>query len=224
MSRSAPFQLVRPDAAHDRAAFRSASEPLNRYLREQATQDIRRRAAACFVALADGQRIAGYYTLASASLLLADLPASIGKKLPRYPAVPAVRLGRLAVDQSFAGQGLGAALLGRCIRPCRPTRDCRPCPDGGRQGRGRTSLLSPPRLHRPARSTAHPVLAAGDTPTRGPLMRHGAGEMGCAARHGDCRDMPARARPRTACAALRSPAHTCPARMAPSLRAGAIAF
>jgi GNAT superfamily N-acetyltransferase len=63
------------------------------------------------VALADGQRIAGYYTLASASLLLADLPASTGKKLPRYPTVPAVRMGRLAVDQAFNGQGLGGALL-----------------------------------------------------------------------------------------------------------------
>jgi len=35
--------------------------------------------------LADEERLAGYYTLASASLLLADLPASTGKKLPRYP-------------------------------------------------------------------------------------------------------------------------------------------
>ncbi len=107
----APFQLVPLDAAHDRAAFCSDSDPLDRYLREQATQDIRRRVAACFVALADGQRIAGYYTLASASLLLADLPASIGKKLPRYPTVPAVRMGRLAVDRAFKGQGLGGALL-----------------------------------------------------------------------------------------------------------------
>ena len=107
----APFRLTSLDAAHDRAAFRSDSELLNRYLQEQATQDIRRRVAACFVALADGQRIAGYYTLASASLMLADLPASIGKKLPRYPTVPAVRMGRLAVDQAFAGQGLGGALL-----------------------------------------------------------------------------------------------------------------
>ena len=107
----APFRLASLDAAHDRAAFRSDSELLNRYLQEQATQDIRRRVAACFVALADGQRIAGYYTLASASLMLADLPASIGKKLPRYPTVPAVRMGRLAIDQAFAGQGLGGALL-----------------------------------------------------------------------------------------------------------------
>jgi ribosomal protein S18 acetylase RimI-like enzyme len=106
-----PFQLAPLDAAYDRAAFRSDSEPLNHYLRAQVTQDIRRRVAACFVALADGQSIVGYYTLASASLLLADLPASTGKKLPRYPTVPAVRMGRLAVDQTFKGQGLGGALL-----------------------------------------------------------------------------------------------------------------
>ena len=108
---SAPFRLAPLDASHERAQFNSDSEPLNRYLREQVTQDIRRRVAACFVALADGQRIAGYYTLASASLLLADLPASTGKKLPRYPTVPAVRMGRLAVDQEFKGRGLGGALL-----------------------------------------------------------------------------------------------------------------
>lgn len=98
-----PFLLALLDETHDRKDFRSDSEPLNRYLREQVTQDIRRRVAACFVALADGQRIAGYYTLASAGLLLADLPATTSKKLPRYPTVPAVRMGRLAVDQAFKG-------------------------------------------------------------------------------------------------------------------------
>ncbi|MCL6619764.1 GNAT family N-acetyltransferase [Thermomonas hydrothermalis] len=114
MSR-APFLLAPFDAKYDRAAFDSGSEPLNRYLREQVSQDIRRRVAACFVALADGNRIAGYYILASASLLLTDLPARIGKKLPRYPTVPAVRMGRLAVDQAFKGQGLGGALLADAI-------------------------------------------------------------------------------------------------------------
>ena len=108
---SAPFRLAPLDAAHDRATFNSGTEPLDRYLREQVNQDVRRRVAACFVALADGNRIAGYYTLASASLMLADLPASTGKKLPRYPTVPAVRMGRLAVDQACKGQGLGGALL-----------------------------------------------------------------------------------------------------------------
>lgn len=110
MSR-APFLITPLDAAHDRTQFGSGSEPLDRYLRENVAQDIRRRVAACFVALTEAQRIAGYYTLASASLLLADLPASTAKKLPRYPTVPAVRMGRLAVDQAFQGQGLGGALL-----------------------------------------------------------------------------------------------------------------
>lgn len=110
MSR-APFSLALLDATHDRTTFRSDSEPLNRYLREQVTQDIRRRVAACFVAITDEQRIAGYYTLASASILLVDLLTNMSKKLPRYPTVPAVRMGRLAVDRAFKGQGLGGALL-----------------------------------------------------------------------------------------------------------------
>lgn len=114
MSR-APFQFAPFDPAHDRAGFTSDSAPLNRYLREQVTQDIRRRVAVCFVALADGQRIAGYYTLGSAGLLLADLAAGTCKKLPRYPTVPTVRIARLAVDQAFKGQGLGGALLADAI-------------------------------------------------------------------------------------------------------------
>lgn len=106
----APFRVAPLDAKQDRSTFRSGSEPLDRYLREQVGQDVRRRVAACFVALS-GERIAGYYTLASASLLLTDLPSSLGRKLPRYPTVPAVRMGRLAVDRTYQGQGLGGALL-----------------------------------------------------------------------------------------------------------------
>jgi ribosomal protein S18 acetylase RimI-like enzyme len=105
------FNLISLDPAHDRSGFTSDSDTLNRYLREYAMQDIRRRVAACFVAISDDGRIAGYYTLSSASLLLADLPATTAKKLPRYPTLPAVRLGRLAVDRAFGGQGLGGSLL-----------------------------------------------------------------------------------------------------------------
>ena len=105
-----PFWVTRLDSGHDRSAFTSGSPQLDRHFREQVTQDVRRRVAACFVAL-DGQRVAGYYTLASASVPLTDLPSHIGRKLPRYPSVPAVRMGRLAVDLAFKGQGLGGALL-----------------------------------------------------------------------------------------------------------------
>ncbi len=104
------FRVALLEGELDRSAFNSGTPPLDRYLREQATQDMRRRVAACFVAM-DEEKIAGFYTLASASVLLNELPASATKKLPRYPTVPAVRMGRLAVDQAYKGQGLGGALL-----------------------------------------------------------------------------------------------------------------
>ncbi len=100
------------DPARDRRTFTSGSEPLDRYFHQQVTQDIRRRVTACFVAIEESnQRIAGYYTLASASIALTDLPADVAKRLPRYPSIPAVRLGRLAVDQAFQGRGVGGVLL-----------------------------------------------------------------------------------------------------------------
>jgi len=106
-----PFRIVPLDTAHDRSVFNSGSEPLDRYFRQQVTQDVRRRVTTCFVALSTDGRMAGYYTLASASIVLGDLPAELIKKLPRYPSVPAVRMGRLAVDQTFQGHGLGGVLL-----------------------------------------------------------------------------------------------------------------
>jgi ribosomal protein S18 acetylase RimI-like enzyme len=111
-----PFRLVPLDAEHDRNRFHSGSTPLDRYLREQVAQDIRRRVAACFVAATNEQRIAGYYTLASASVALSDLPEATAKKLPRYPSVPTVRMGRLAVDREFKGAGLGGALLADALQ------------------------------------------------------------------------------------------------------------
>ena len=108
---SAPFRVAPLEAAHERAPFASGTTALDDYFQRQVTQDMRRRVTACFVALTHEQRVVGYYTLASSSLLLLELPAAIGKKLPRYPSVPAVRMGRLAVDQNFKGQGLGGALL-----------------------------------------------------------------------------------------------------------------
>lgn len=107
----APFQLVRLQSSHVRATFNSGSAPLDKYFRHQVSQDIRRRVTTCYVALTREQRIAGFYTLASAALLLSELPADKAKKLPRYPTVPAVRMGRLAVDRDFKGMGLGGALL-----------------------------------------------------------------------------------------------------------------
>ena len=111
-----PFSVVPLDLDTDRPGFECGVEPLNRYFKTQVSQDIKRRVTACFTALDASGRVAGYYTLASASILLTDLSESLAKKLPRYPNVPAVRMGRLAVDQDFKGKGLGAALLADALR------------------------------------------------------------------------------------------------------------
>ena len=105
------LRVVPLSAEHDRSTFASGSEPLDNFFRQRVTQDIHRRVTACFVTLSADDRVAGYYTLASASLVLATLPPETVRKLPRYPTTPAVRLGRLAVHQAFRGQGLGGAML-----------------------------------------------------------------------------------------------------------------
>jgi len=113
----APFLIAPLDAdTHDRSQFDSGSPALDRYLREQVSQDIRRRVAACFVALEGERRVAGFYTLATASVPLVDLPDAVRRKLPRYGTVPAIRMGRLAVDATFKGRGLGGALLVNALR------------------------------------------------------------------------------------------------------------
>ena len=109
---SAGFVIAPLAAAHDRQTFSCGAEPLDRYLRTQATQDVRRHIANCFVASpVESNVVAGYYTLSAASIPVADLPEQQTRKLPRYPVLPAALIGRLAVDHRYQGQNLGAALL-----------------------------------------------------------------------------------------------------------------
>jgi ribosomal protein S18 acetylase RimI-like enzyme len=106
------FRIEPLTGVHDRTRFDSGSAPLDRYLREQVSQDIKRRIATCFVAVSvETQEIAGFYTLTATSVAVDALTPEIAKKLPRYPVVPAALLGRLAISQSFQGKGLGASLL-----------------------------------------------------------------------------------------------------------------
>jgi hypothetical protein len=92
---------------HNCRAFRCGIEELDQYLVQRAGQDMRRRVAAVFVLVPEDQplRVAGFYTLSSASVLLHELPSELLKKLPRYPMLPAVLIGRLARDLSFPGIG-----------------------------------------------------------------------------------------------------------------------
>jgi ribosomal protein S18 acetylase RimI-like enzyme len=110
-----PDRAPRPRS--HRSTFACGIEPLDRYFQQQVTQDIRRRVTACYVAVEEAtHEIAGFYTLAAASIPLAEMPADLAKKLPRYPSVPTARLGRLAVNQRHQGQKLGSALLWDAIQ------------------------------------------------------------------------------------------------------------
>jgi ribosomal protein S18 acetylase RimI-like enzyme len=97
---------------HDRTSFRCGKEPLDRYLREHARQDVERHLASVFVVTdsAEGVAILGYYSLTSSDVALQDLPDAITHRLP-YPRVPATLLGRLAVDEGMAGRGIGSFML-----------------------------------------------------------------------------------------------------------------
>lgn len=102
---------------HDRSGFSCGVEPLDRYLREQAGQDARKRVAAPFV-LCEGKSnaVLGYYTLSALGVDVGAWPEDVARKLPRYPVVPATLLGRLAVDGRLRGKGMGEYLLMDALR------------------------------------------------------------------------------------------------------------
>ena len=56
-------------------------------------------------------KVLGYYTLSASVVGVDELPQALAKKLPRYPQLPVTLLGRLAVDSSLKGRGLGQFLL-----------------------------------------------------------------------------------------------------------------
>ena len=110
------FRVEPLSGGHDRAKFSSGSDALDRYFREQASQDVKRRVAACFVAVSvETAHVAGFYTLTAAGIALSDLSPEIVRKLPRYPVVPAALLGRLAIARDYQGKGLGGVLLANAI-------------------------------------------------------------------------------------------------------------
>lgn len=116
---SSPFRVRALDDSIPRGDFACGNELLDRYFKTQITQDIRRRIASAFVALETASgTVAGYYTLAATSIPLTAIAEDVARKLPRYPVIPAVRLGRLAVDRQFHKLGLGGALLADALVRC----------------------------------------------------------------------------------------------------------
>lgn len=112
MTPDEPLIIEAISGSHDRKNFSCGTPALDNYIRQQARQDIKRRISRVFVARSHDhpRTILGYYTLSSLSIDLAALPDETSRKLPRHP-IPAALLGRLAVDVSARGTGIGKMLL-----------------------------------------------------------------------------------------------------------------
>lgn len=101
---------------HDRARFSCGQPDLDQWFRLRASQDEKRNVARVFVAVAPDLGVIGFYSLSSLSLSLENLPEEVAHKLPRYNAIPAALIGRLARDQRVRGQGVGELLLADAIQ------------------------------------------------------------------------------------------------------------
>lgn len=112
------IRISRLDKMHDRKAFSCGEAALDSYLKTMASQDAKRGYASVLIAspAEDPKVVMGFYTLSSASVSLDRLSEEVAGKLPRYPDIPAVLLGRLAVDKKCQGLGLGRILVLDAIR------------------------------------------------------------------------------------------------------------
>lgn len=97
---------------HDRKRFDCGAADLNEYLARYARQNHESGGAKTFVAVSPVEpgHVLGFYSISPGSIEFARVPANLTRKLGRYE-VPIFRLGRLAVDRSVQGQGLGGDLL-----------------------------------------------------------------------------------------------------------------
>jgi hypothetical protein len=98
---------------HDRTTFDCGHAVLNNYIKTQASQDIRRKLSVCYIKRdLESHRVIGYYTLSGSGVPLHFFPEEVRNRLPKsYSLIPAILLGRLAVDKLYHGTGLGKTLL-----------------------------------------------------------------------------------------------------------------
>ena len=95
-----------------RADFDCGVESLNDFLKRYALQNLKKNVNVTIVAVSpdNPKKILGYYSVSMAQVSFENLPADLANGTPRYP-VPAIRIGRLAVDRAAQGAGLGGELL-----------------------------------------------------------------------------------------------------------------
>lgn len=99
------------DESHDLAEFSSGEPTLDDWLRGRALNNLKLGATRSYgvCAEAGSRRVIGYYALAMGGILARGVLGSMRRNMP--DPIPSVILGRLAIDASCQGHGLGALLL-----------------------------------------------------------------------------------------------------------------
>ena len=95
-------------SVHDVSGFDSGEPALDDWLRRRAVQNEASGASRTYVVCV-GRKVVGYYTLAAGAVAHAEAPGRLRRNMP--DAVPVMVLGRLAVDRTIHGQGVGTGLL-----------------------------------------------------------------------------------------------------------------
>ena len=112
----AAWTIRRLDKTHVRTTFDCGQPVLNEWLKDRAGQFDRRDLSRTFVATRENAlAVVGYYAISSHRVVYDVLPDFEAKGLPHLD-VPVVLIGRLAVDRSIQGQGLGSLLLVDALR------------------------------------------------------------------------------------------------------------
>lgn len=108
---------------HDLEGFCSGEEALDSWLKERALSNMESGASRTYViSEAGAHKVIGYYALCMGQILNQDVIGSMRRNMPRH--IPAVILGRLAIDEKWQGQGLGKALLQDAVqRSCRASKE-----------------------------------------------------------------------------------------------------
>ena len=101
--------------AHDPSTFNSGEPVLDDWLRRRALPNLQLAASRTYVVCPAGSNmIAGYFSLSMGQILGQDVTGSMRWNMPKQ--LPAVTLGRLAIDRKWQGRGLGSALLADVVR------------------------------------------------------------------------------------------------------------
>lgn len=111
------FRLETLGRRHPRRKFRSGQGQVDDWLATRALQHQDKHLSSTRVLLDDGGSLAGYYTLATGQVDFSELPAEVGRRLPRRQ-LPVAVLAWLGVEQGSRGRGLGRLLLAQALRDC----------------------------------------------------------------------------------------------------------